>query len=55
MPEIDDDNEPKMKTITEQKWEWELLNEIKAIWLRPKDEIEDREYEEFYKTFSKDE
>lgn len=43
-----------MKTVTEQKWEWELLNEIKAIWLRPKEEIEDREYEEFYKTFAKD-
>jgi len=30
------------------------LNEIKAIWLRPKDEITDREYQDFYKTISKD-
>ena len=30
------------------------MNEIKAIWLRPKDEITDREYQDFYKTISKD-
>jgi heat shock protein beta len=40
--------------VTEQKWEWTLINEIKAIWLRPKDEIEDKEYEDFYKSISKD-
>ena len=31
-----------------------MINEIKAIWLRPKQEIEDREYKDFYKTISKD-
>jgi heat shock protein 90kDa beta len=49
-----DDGEVKMKTVTQQTWEWELLNEIKAIWLRPKDEIDDREYKDFYRTISKD-
>lgn len=31
--------EKKTKTITEQVWEWELINEVKAIWLREKSEI----------------
>ena len=40
--------------MTRQVWEWQLINEIKAIWLRPKQEIEDREYKDFYKTITKD-
>jgi heat shock protein 90kDa beta len=31
-----------------------VINEIKAIWMRPKDEITDREYNDFYKTIAKD-
>lgn len=49
-----DDNAPKTKTVTRQEWDWQLINEIKAIWLRPKDDIEEREYNEFYKTITKD-
>lgn len=45
---------PKMKTVIKQVWKWKTLNDIKAIWLRPRDEIEDHEYEGFYKTISKD-
>lgn len=48
------DIEPKMKTVTQQLWEWELLNEIQAIWLRPKEEISDDDYNNFYKSISKD-
>jgi heat shock protein beta len=43
-----------MKTIKHQFWEWELINDIKAIWLRPKDDISEREYKDFYKTITKD-
>ena len=46
--------EPQMKTITTQVWEWEVINEIKAIWLRSKDEITEDEYNGFYKTITKD-
>jgi len=35
-------------------WDWELINEIKAIWMREKSEISEREYNEFYKTITKD-
>lgn len=43
-----------MKKIKNQIWEWEVINDIKAIWLRPKDEITEREYKDFYKTITKD-
>jgi len=43
-----------MKTITETEWEWETINDIKAIWMREKADISDREYNEFYKTITKD-
>lgn len=46
--------EAKMKTVTEQVWEWETINEVKAIWLRNKDDITEEEYFGFYKTISKD-
>jgi len=46
--------EKKMKTITETEWEWETINDIKAIWMREKADISDREYNEFYKTITKD-
>lgn len=50
------DEEPKKKTKTVQsvEWNWELINDIKAVWLREKDDIEEREYNDFYKTISKD-
>ena len=49
-----EEKEKKTKTVTEQVWEWETINEIKAIWLRDKSEIEEEEYNSFYKTISKD-
>jgi len=35
-------------------WDWELCNESKPIWTRKPAEIEDEEYDEFYKTITKD-
>lgn len=52
--DYDTDDTPKTKTITEQVWDWELINEIKAIWMREKAEISDEEYNGFYKTISRD-
>jgi heat shock protein 90kDa beta len=46
--------EPKTKTVTKTVWDWETLNEIKAIWMREKADITEREYNEFYKSISKD-
>jgi heat shock protein 90kDa beta len=43
-----------MKTVTETEWEWETINDIKAIWMREKADISEREYADFYKTITKD-
>jgi molecular chaperone HtpG len=43
------ENDKKEKVVEE-----ETLNSRKAIWLRPKSEIEDEEYHEFYKYLSHD-
>jgi len=56
--EIKDDDEKKdekkTKTVQEQVMEWEHVNEAKALWLRPREEIEEDEYKKFYQTMSKD-
>ena len=44
----------KTRTITEWKWDWELINENKPLWLRDKKEITNEEYSKFYKALSKD-
>ncbi|KAE8704211.1 Endoplasmin-like protein [Hibiscus syriacus] len=50
----DTEKKPKKKTVKETTYEWELLNDVKAIWLRsPKDVTED-EYIKFYHTLAKD-
>jgi heat shock protein beta len=43
-----------MKTVTQQVWEWTVINEIKAIWLREKSDISREEYDGFYRTITKD-
>ena len=56
-PEEEEEEPPKEKkkrTITETVWDWELINDTKAIWLRPKGEIEEQEYFDFYKSITKD-
>ena len=35
-------------------WDWSQVNSESAIWARDASEVEDDEYESFYKTFSKD-
>jgi len=44
----------KKRTITEPKFEWELINENKPIWLKKKDEIHKDEYHKFYKALTKE-
>ncbi len=41
---------PKVK---ETVWDWKLLNENKAIWLRPAGEITEEDYTNFYKAVGK--
>ncbi len=45
--------EKKKKTVTETVWQWELINEQKAIWLRNKEDVTEEEYISFYKSLTK--
>jgi heat shock protein beta len=48
------DEEKKTKTVKETVWDWEQVNNEKAIWKRSVDDIQDDEYIKFYKATSKD-
>merc|ERR1712203_53133 len=45
-----EDKKPEKKTV----YEWEQVNTQKAIWLRNKEDVTEEEYNEFYKSISKD-
>jgi molecular chaperone HtpG len=38
----------------EKKTEWTTLNAARALWTRPKSELDDQQYQEFYKSLSHD-
>ena len=52
--EDDDKDKPKTKKVEKTTWDWVLANDTKPIWLRNAKDIEDEEYDEFYKSFTKD-
>ena len=51
--EEEEEEKPKTKTVTEKVKEWEVLNDAKALWLRPSGNVTDEEYDGFYKVLSK--
>jgi len=46
--------EKKSKKVEKTVWDWELMNDTKPLWQRKPSEVEDQEYEDFYKSFAKD-
>merc|ERR1712142_708915 len=50
----DADEKPKTKKVDKTTWDWELCNQSKPIWTRKPTEIEEEEYDEFYKSITKD-
>jgi hypothetical protein len=40
-------------TIKETQWDWELLNDVKALWLRNAKDVTPEEYDKFYHSFTK--
>ncbi|CAL4966382.1 unnamed protein product [Urochloa decumbens] len=52
--EESEEKKPKTKTIKETTSEWELLNDVKAVWLRSPKEVTDEEYSKFYHSLAKD-
>ena len=45
--------EPKTKKIKETVWDWELLNDVKPVWLRNSKEVPDEDYVQFYQSLTK--
>ena len=50
----EEEKKPKTKKVSKTTWDWELINDHKPIWTRKPAEIEGEEYDEFYKTITKD-
>ena len=51
--EKEKEKKPKTKKVTEKLSEWDVLNDAKALWLRPPGNVSDEEYEKFYKVLAK--
>nr|CAG4649951.1 EOG090X01EZ [Sida crystallina] len=49
-----EEKKPKTRKVEKTTWDWELLNNAKPIWTRKPAEVEEAEYEEFYKAITKD-
>jgi len=49
-----EEKKPKTKKVDKTTWDWELCNESKPIWTRKPADIEETEYDEFYKSITKD-
>lgn len=52
--ETEKEEKAKTKKVEKTTWDWELINDSKPIWTRKPNEITDDEYEEFYKSITKD-
>ena len=52
--EKEEEDKPKTKKVQKTTWDWELINSNKPIWTRKPNEIEEEEYQEFYKSITKD-
>merc|ERR1711937_705666 len=50
----EEEKKPKTKKVDKTTWDWELCNQSKPIWTRKPEQIEEGEYEEFYKSITKD-
>ncbi|XP_076630713.1 heat shock protein 90 Gp93 [Colletes latitarsis] len=52
--EEDPEEEKKSKKVDKTVWDWELLNDSKPIWTQKPSEVEEKDYNDFYKALTKD-
>lgn len=52
--EEEKEEKPKTKKVEKTTWDWELVNDMKPIWMRKTSEVNEKDYNEFYKTISKE-
>jgi len=52
--DTEEEKKPKTKKVEKTTWDWELCNSAKPIWTRKPEDIEQDEYDEFYKSITKD-
>lgn len=52
--EEEKEDKPKTKKVEKTIWDWELINVAKPLWTRKPAEISEDEYNEFYKSITKD-
>lgn len=50
----DAEEEKKSKKVDKTVWDWELLNDSKPIWTLKPSEVEEKDYNSFYKSLTKD-
>ena len=48
-----EEDKPKTKTVKETVWDWELLNDNKALWLRTPGDVSEEEYTKFFQALAK--
>ena len=48
------DDKPKTKKVKKTSKNWELINDTKAIWVRAPSDVKDDEYNNFFKSLTKE-
>lgn len=51
---VEEEKEKKTKKVEKTTWDWEKMNSVKPIWMRKSGDVGDDEYEDFYKSVTKD-
>lgn len=49
----DEDEEPETKTVEKTVWDYERLNDNKPVWTKRPSDVEESDYNDFYKAFEK--